>query len=53
MREPTVPKGTDRLRITLRADHSEKDIDALIDGICIANSQIEQNSQECEHGTDS
>ena len=53
MREPTVPKGTDRLRITLRADHSEKDIDALIDGICIANSQIEQTSQECEHGTDS
>lgn len=31
IRSPTVPKGTDRLRITLRANHTENDIQALID----------------------
>lgn len=33
IRYPTVPKGQDRLRITLSARHRERDIDALIDAL--------------------
>ena len=33
IRYPTVPKNTDRLRITLSANHSAKDIEVLIDAI--------------------
>lgn len=31
IRPPSVPKGTSRLRICLHADHTEKDIDRLLD----------------------
>lgn len=40
MRHPTVPKGTDRLRITLSAVHSQQDIDALIDGISLVRQEL-------------
>jgi 8-amino-7-oxononanoate synthase len=33
IRPPTVPPGTSRLRLALRAGHSEQDIDALLEGI--------------------
>ena len=33
IRPPTVPDNTARLRITLRADHSELDIEKLVDNI--------------------
>lgn len=35
IRTPTVPKGADRLRITLSALHTEQDITALVDGLAI------------------
>lgn len=39
IRSPTVPKGSDRLRITLSAVHQDKDIDALIDALCLMREQ--------------
>ncbi|WP_166425537.1 8-amino-7-oxononanoate synthase [Paraglaciecola sp. 20A4] len=35
IRTPTVPKGTDRLRITLSASHHKKDIQALVDALVL------------------
>lgn len=40
MRHPTVPKGTDRLRVTLSAVHSERDIHALVDAILLVRQQV-------------
>jgi len=33
IRSPTVPKGKERLRISLRRDHTKKDIDILIENL--------------------
>ena len=35
IRTPTVPKNTDRLRISLSAINSKRDIEALVDGLAI------------------
>lgn len=35
IRPPTVPPGTSRLRLALRAGHGEPDIDALLDAIAV------------------
>ncbi|MCW9048377.1 MAG: 8-amino-7-oxononanoate synthase [Gammaproteobacteria bacterium] len=36
IRPPTVPENTSRLRITLRADHSEQDIERLVESLITA-----------------
>lgn len=45
IRHPTVPKGADRLRITLSAVHASADVDALIDALNLVR-------QELQHGID-
>ena len=40
IRYPTVPKGTDRLRITLSAIHQEQDIVALVDALSLAMPKL-------------
>ncbi|QHJ09823.1 8-amino-7-oxononanoate synthase [Paraglaciecola mesophila] len=40
IRSPTVPKGTDRLRITLSASHHKQDIQALVDGLTLALREL-------------
>lgn len=40
MRHPTVPKGTDRIRITLSALHQKKDIDVLCDALMLSLSEV-------------
>lgn len=41
MRYPTVPRGTDRIRLTLNAAHTQRDIDALIDALSLAREAIQ------------
>jgi 8-amino-7-oxononanoate synthase len=43
IRYPTVPKHTDRLRVTLTAGHEERDIHALIDALQIVLNAQPQN----------
>lgn len=40
IRTPTVPPGTDRLRITLSALHQAKDIEALVDGLALMRDTL-------------
>lgn len=40
MRYPTVPRGTDRVRLTLNAGHTQRDIDALVDALALAMESI-------------
>lgn len=42
IRFPTVPKNTDRLRITLTSQHQKADIDALVDALHIARQRVSQ-----------
>lgn len=39
IRAPTVPRRSERLRITLSAAHSEEQVDALIDRLCEISAQ--------------
>jgi 8-amino-7-oxononanoate synthase len=45
IRYPTVPKHTDRLRITLTAGHETRDIEALVDGLQIVLHDAQQVSK--------
>jgi 8-amino-7-oxononanoate synthase len=39
VRPPTVPPGTSRLRISMRADHTDEQVDLLLDALaCVATS---------------
>lgn len=39
VRPPTVPAGTSRLRVSMRADHTDEQVDLLLDALaCIATS---------------
>ena len=40
IRFPTVPKGSDRLRVTLSAAHQPRDISALVDALSLALGSI-------------
>lgn len=40
MRYPTVSKGTDRIRLTLNAAHTRRDIDALVDALSLAMESV-------------
>lgn len=40
IRSPTVPKGTDRLRVTISAAHQPKDITCLIDALCMVLQDV-------------
>ena len=40
IRPPTVPEGSARLRITLTAEHDEKQLDALLDTLAMALKNI-------------
>lgn len=41
IRTPTVPKNAERLRITLSALHTERDIASLVDGLCILREKTQ------------
>jgi 8-amino-7-oxononanoate synthase len=41
IRHPTVPAGTERLRVTISAGHSDQQIDALLDALHAATTAVE------------
>ena len=40
IRTPTVPKGQDRLRVTINALHQQQDIESLVDGLVMMRAKL-------------
>ncbi|MBL4623223.1 MAG: 8-amino-7-oxononanoate synthase [Immundisolibacteraceae bacterium] len=45
IRSPTVPAGSERLRITLQADHSEQQIDQLLESLALLKCPIDSTDR--------
>ena len=48
IRQPTVPKNQDRLRVTLTANHTAQDIDVLIDALELSLKRLEETGSSIE-----
>ena len=48
IRQPTVPKNQDRLRVTLTANHTAQDIDVLIDALELSLNRLEETGSSIE-----
>ena len=48
IRQPTVPAGTERLRVTLSAAHREEEVDALLDALQASLAEVSANAVGAE-----
>jgi 8-amino-7-oxononanoate synthase len=46
IRPPTVPLGTDRLRVTLSSEHTQPDISALVDAIARCTDELDAEQHQ-------
>ena len=53
IRQPTVPKNQDRLRITLTANHTSQDIDVLLDALELSLNNLALNATPVEKESES
>ncbi|MEE3130687.1 MAG: aminotransferase class I/II-fold pyridoxal phosphate-dependent enzyme, partial [Pseudomonadota bacterium] len=53
IRQPTVPKNQDRLRITLTSNHTSQDIDVLFDALELSLNNLVLSETSEKRGADS